>query len=229
MTRIREQPKCRLCQETITERLPMCDLSPLDVSIPPDTELCFWCREEVMRFYGTTAISENQFTSWLATRVARAVKLALDNRPYKRCEVGFGDGRCPRLAREISNEIWMCHLHAKQNAAFRHWSNWHLQRVRMLPPGIEIIAPQPEAEYDPTLRRWTKKYAPPVHLGQKGSLNGNAKLNEQNIREIRRRIKSGDTNTSIGHDFGVSHSMISAIRRRKVWTHLPDDENDAEA
>lgn len=52
----------------------------------------------------------------------------------------------------------------------------------------------------------------------KGAENGNSKLTPDQVGEIRRRLKRGETNVSIAKDFPVGHAMISRIRRGTAWT-----------
>lgn len=56
-----------------------------------------------------------------------------------------------------------------------------------------------------------------VLASQVGSLNGNARLTEDDVRAIRR---AGGTNTAVAAEFGVTHQMISKIRARKAWKHV---------
>lgn len=53
-----------------------------------------------------------------------------------------------------------------------------------------------------------------------GSHNGNAKLDEAAVREIRRMIAGGVTNVAIGRIFGVTDDAISLIRLGKKWAHV---------
>lgn len=55
---------------------------------------------------------------------------------------------------------------------------------------------------------------------RRGSKNGNAKLTEEDIHEIRRLIANGLNNTVIAARFGVVHGMISLIRLGKKWKHV---------
>lgn len=55
---------------------------------------------------------------------------------------------------------------------------------------------------------------------QRGSVNANAILSDEDVLEIRRLISLGHYNTVIAVPFGVHHSMISKIRRGKAWTHI---------
>lgn len=47
--------------------------------------------------------------------------------------------------------------------------------------------------------------------------NPQARLTEEDVAEIRRSIAFGQTNVSIAARYGVTHSLISAIRRGKAW------------
>lgn len=53
----------------------------------------------------------------------------------------------------------------------------------------------------------------------RGDKSPNAKLSVEQVRDIRRRLSS-ETLQSIANDFGVSASLISAIRHRKRWSWL---------
>lgn len=55
---------------------------------------------------------------------------------------------------------------------------------------------------------------------QSGENNGASKLTNEQIEIIRRRIARGETNVRIAKDFGVTHSMISRIRRGKAWSAI---------
>lgn len=51
--------------------------------------------------------------------------------------------------------------------------------------------------------------------------NGNAKLTEYDVIQIKLLILDGLTNRTIGNFFGVSHHAISCIRRGKSWGAVP--------
>ena len=53
-----------------------------------------------------------------------------------------------------------------------------------------------------------------------GAANGNAKLSEQDVIEIKRMIAAGAFNTTIANIFGVSHSSIGNIRSGRTWKHI---------
>ena len=52
---------------------------------------------------------------------------------------------------------------------------------------------------------------------RKGSKNSRAVLNLADVTQIKRLIGQGFTNVAIAPPFGVTHSLISAIRRGKIW------------
>lgn len=53
-----------------------------------------------------------------------------------------------------------------------------------------------------------------------GESHPGSKLNDLIVREVRRRVASGETQQSVADDIGVSQSMISAIHLRKFWRHI---------
>ena len=56
--------------------------------------------------------------------------------------------------------------------------------------------------------------------GLKGEDNPSARLTEADVLKIRELIAQGLTNIAIARRYGVTHSMISAIRRGKAWAHV---------
>jgi hypothetical protein len=56
----------------------------------------------------------------------------------------------------------------------------------------------------------------------RGEKIGNSKLTAAQVMEIRvLRDAGGMTLTQLGARFGVDHTLISLIARRKIWKHLP--------
>lgn len=53
--------------------------------------------------------------------------------------------------------------------------------------------------------------------GQKGTRNGNAKINDEQLAEIRARIAAGETNVSIAKDYPIGHAMVSRIRKGRSY------------
>jgi hypothetical protein len=58
-------------------------------------------------------------------------------------------------------------------------------------------------------------------LSARGSGHGMSKLTEDQVMEIRRRHKAGDSYRVIGIEFGIAKSYVGRIVRGKNWSHLP--------
>ncbi len=57
----------------------------------------------------------------------------------------------------------------------------------------------------------------------RGEGHGNAKLNEEQVREIRRRYRKGRRGrgyAALGREFGVDQSTVASIVNWKSWTHV---------
>ena len=54
----------------------------------------------------------------------------------------------------------------------------------------------------------------------KGSAHGNSKLTEEDVVEIKERLRAGETQTSIAKDFGVSRITVSHINTGRYWKHV---------
>jgi hypothetical protein len=55
---------------------------------------------------------------------------------------------------------------------------------------------------------------------RRGSRHGNAKLNEEQVIELRRLATSGQPHASLARQFGVTIQCISAIVNRVTWRHV---------
>jgi hypothetical protein len=55
---------------------------------------------------------------------------------------------------------------------------------------------------------------------QKGEENGNARLTEADVVEIRRRLAAGEVQRVIAADFNVDASTVRKIKTGKTWSHL---------
>jgi hypothetical protein len=53
-----------------------------------------------------------------------------------------------------------------------------------------------------------------------GEQSPNAKLTDDQVREIRRRRAAGEKVVALGRAYGVTHALISAIALRRVWRHV---------
>lgn len=59
-----------------------------------------------------------------------------------------------------------------------------------------------------------------VRAHKRGSENGRARLTEDAVREIKRRIAGGEADTAIALDYGVRPGTIWHIRSGKNWRHV---------
>lgn len=55
-------------------------------------------------------------------------------------------------------------------------------------------------------------------INHSGIHNGAAKLTDDAVRQIR---ASDSTNAELGRQFGVSATTICSVRKRRLWTHVP--------
>lgn len=53
-----------------------------------------------------------------------------------------------------------------------------------------------------------------------GGRNGQAKLGADEVRVIRERVKSGESQRSVARSVGVSQSLVSHIVNKKNWSHV---------
>jgi hypothetical protein len=54
----------------------------------------------------------------------------------------------------------------------------------------------------------------------KGEMNGRAKLSMGQVRSIRARFASGDSQVGLAREFGVSRRTVSMIVHRETWRHV---------
>lgn len=55
----------------------------------------------------------------------------------------------------------------------------------------------------------------------KGERAGNAKLTESAVREIRQRVRNGETRTAVARSFSISIAQAANIAARRAWAHVP--------
>lgn len=54
----------------------------------------------------------------------------------------------------------------------------------------------------------------------RGTRNGNAKLTEQTVKEIRARAAAGESKKALAREYGVSDTLIGMVAKRKIWKHV---------
>lgn len=54
----------------------------------------------------------------------------------------------------------------------------------------------------------------------KGEAHGSAKLNNEKVLEIRRRLNAGERDERLGLEFGVGRTAIRYIRTGRRWNHI---------
>lgn len=54
----------------------------------------------------------------------------------------------------------------------------------------------------------------------RGSKHNLAKLTEEMVMDIRRKLSNGAPGNVMAAEYGVSNTTISLIKNRKIWTHI---------
>jgi hypothetical protein len=72
------------------------------------------------------------------------------------------------------------------------------------------------------LKKWpiAKALTTPGFQQVRGSKQGSSKITEEQVRQIKRRRKSGEGLRSLAAEFGVSESTVSKIALGKSWRHV---------
>lgn len=73
---------------------------------------------------------------------------------------------------------------------------------------------------DDKIAKCRQNNVPPPH--KRGSENGSAKLNEEQVKEIRVLLEKGLTSRDIGEQYGVSKTTILRIKNCTHWKHVED-------
>lgn len=55
-----------------------------------------------------------------------------------------------------------------------------------------------------------------------GELNGYAKMDAAKVREVRERLRAGETQCAIADDMGFHQTTVSDIKRGRTWSHVVD-------
>lgn len=89
-------------------------------------------------------------------------------------------------------------------------NNLHARETGLMPP--KVGTPIENRPYGLRNGKYTKPEQTP-----RGSGHGMSKLTEAAVKEIRTSNKSLRV---LAAQFGVDYTLISAVRRRKIWTHM---------
>ena len=82
------------------------------------------------------------------------------------------------------------------------------------PSNLEIVSPSDNAKHAANELRVGRC------ANQSGEMNHNAKLNSDQVREIRKRRQDGESLNEIANDYGVAFQTISKIITGKSWKHV---------
>lgn len=77
-------------------------------------------------------------------------------------------------------------------------------------------------KYPERLKRGAESWAVKNPGCRAGVKNGRAKLDDEKVREIRRRVAVGEPKASVARCFGVTDSMVGLIHRRQSWADVKD-------
>jgi hypothetical protein len=121
--------------------------------------------------------------------------------------------------------LFLC-LNGKKTFAYVH----HLVATAFIgprPPGKEVAHNDGNAE---NVALTNLRYATPVENDADkiahgtrpiGIKNGHAKINDDDVREIRLRFSHGSRLCDLGHQFSIGPEAIRKIVDRKNWKHIP--------
>lgn len=63
----------------------------------------------------------------------------------------------------------------------------------------------------------------PSHQSQKGSSNKQSKLSEDQVKEIREKLKAGTSRKELQQEYNVSKTLIQLIATNQMWGHVEAD------
>ena len=69
---------------------------------------------------------------------------------------------------------------------------------------------------------WRENHPWKLHpeLRMRGEHHANAKITEENVRDIRRRIAAGETGRSVAAIYGINKDYVFLVAKRKRWGHV---------
>lgn len=81
-----------------------------------------------------------------------------------------------------------------------------------------LFAGTPKENQDDSKAKGRARKGQVSNLGER---NGTAKLTDEKVLQIRRRLKEGVYGYRVAEEFGVCNMTVSLIKRGKLWKHLP--------
>jgi hypothetical protein len=69
---------------------------------------------------------------------------------------------------------------------------------------------------------WRKGRGVALASARRGEENNRSVLNNEQVREIRRRHAAGEASRKLGKEFGVSKTLVLLISSRRIWNHIGD-------
>lgn len=123
-----------------------------------------------------------------------------DQNGYGVFYLGGGDYRAPRFAYEVAfdtalGDRFVCH---------------RCDNPRCVNPAHLFLGTSQENTAD---RQAKGRHA-------RGERQGKAKLTDASVREIRRALSEGATQTAVARRFGVTQATIGYVKQRKIWGHV---------
>lgn len=86
--------------------------------------------------------------------------------------------------------------------------------------GIKTDSAASNLEYMTRKENVRHAFSSGLAKGKVGEINGNSKLNADQVREIRRRRAAGELLRVIAADYGIDTSAVGHVTTRKNWNHI---------
>lgn len=98
----------------------------------------------------------------------------------------------------------------------------HLDSARVY-IGSSVNVPRRWSSHRRDLRRGTHPNRYRIGSAQQGTRNHGAKLSDESVVEICRRLATGEPGRHIARSFGVHESIVSEIKSGRRWAHVQAD------
>ncbi len=93
----------------------------------------------------------------------------------------------------------------------------HAKRLGLFISGDAHYARRNPEKMSIRTKEWYKAHPESI---RRGSQNPMAKLNEEQVAEIKRRLAAGEKRQPIARDYGINPTIISMIKTGKIWKHV---------